>query len=286
MDLDSPKKIKKVLKKQPAKKLGQNFLINEDVVKDIIEIAEITKKDTVLEIGPGLGAITKELTKKAKKVVAIEKDSQLINHLNSLEYKNLTVVNDDFFNVDLDLFLEGEYKVVANLPFNAATAIIREVLTTGGFSSISVITQKEVAERIESKGNKENFLSVITKVKGEPEVCRTVPRNYFWPAPRVDGAVLKIVPRLQNENSLFYKEFFKIVEAGFRHSRKQLKNNLANFNGLTKKDVVNLLKSLDLNPKIRAEDLEVSDWEKMTKRYLTLTRKENKINQDEDTQKK
>ena len=275
MDLTSPNNIKKIIK--PTKSLGQNFLIDEAVIDDLIDIADLKKKDNVLEIGPGLGAITKKLNERANKVLAIEKDRHLIEHLRNLKLQNVEVINTDFLQLNLTDLDKNDYKVVANLPFNVATAIIRKILTEGEVDSIVVIIQKEVAQKIESKGDKESFLSVITKINGNPEVCKTVSRSSFWPAPRVDGAILKIIPHDKYKDTP-YDEMFKIIEAGFKHSRKQLKNNLKNFSNLSKKEAVNLLKSTGLNTKIRAEDLEVSDWKILTDKYLTLVKKENKIN--------
>lgn len=275
MKINSPKYIKKILKNGPVKNLGQNFLIDETIIKKIIDIAEV-ENSCVLEIGPGLGALTYKLIERAEKVLAVEKDSNLISELKKIKASNLELINTDFLKVDTSDLFEGDYKVVANLPFNVATAIIRKLLTKENPTSITVILQKEVAERITSKGDKENFLSITTKVQGDPEIKGIVPRNCFWPAPQVDGAILKIKP-LPKKDNFSYGNFFNVVEAGFRHPRKQLKNNLSQLK-LTKKQVVQLLISLDLNPKIRAEDLSLNDWKRLTEKYLTLTEKENKIN--------
>ena len=275
MKITSPEYIKKILKNGPVKNLGQNFLIDETTIEKIIDIAEV-KDSCVLEIGPGLGALTHRLIKRAKKVLAVEKDSNLISELKKIKANNLELINTDFLKVDTSKFFEENYKVVANLPFNAATAIIRKLLTKENPTSITVILQKEVAERITSEGDKENFLSITTKVQGSPEIKGIVPRNCFWPTPRVDGAILKIKP-LPKEDDFSYEVFFNVVEAGFRHPRKQLKNNLSNLK-LTKKQITQLLINLNLNPKIRAEDLSLNDWERLTEKYLTLTKKENKIN--------
>ena len=277
MDLTSLKNIKRILNgKYPAKKLGQNFLIDETTIKDLVEVAEVNRNDNVLEVGPGLGAITEELSKTAQKIIAIEKDIELVNHLQNLSLENVELINDDFLKIDLNSLKLNNYKAIANLPFNVATAIIRKILTEGNPNSIAVILQKEVAERIEAEGEKENFLSITTKIQGDPKIHKIVPRNCFWPMPRVDGAILKITPRKQNENVLFYNHFFSVAEAGFRHPRKQLKNNLSSLK-ITKKQAKDLLVSLNLNPKIRAEDLSVSDWKNITKKYLTLKKKGNKI---------
>ena len=278
MKLTSIDNIKNILRDKPLKKLGQNFLINEEVIEKLISAAEINDGDKILEIGPGVGALTEKLTEKAT-VIAVEKDSRLIDHLKEMESKSLTVLRADFLNVSLEKYLQSNYKVVSNLPFNVATPIIRKLLKENPPSLIVVIVQKEVAQRIESKGEKENFLSTIIKFRGEPEIVSTIPKNNFWPSPEVDASILKITPhsKYSKKEEEFSNLFFKVVEAGFLHPRKQIKNNLTGLNNFSKENIENILINLNIDPKKRGEDLNLDDWIRITDKYLTLNKKENKI---------
>ncbi|MGM0439004.1 MAG: 16S rRNA (adenine(1518)-N(6)/adenine(1519)-N(6))-dimethyltransferase RsmA [Patescibacteria group bacterium] len=281
MDLTKIENIKSILKEEaPLKKLGQNFLIDKETITTLIKTVDIQSTDNVLEIGPGLGALTKELTKKAKQVTVVEKDSRMIKHLKSLNKENLTIINDDFLKLPTKIYNNKDYKVVANLPFNIATAIIRKLLKESPPTLISVIVQEEVAKRIVSKGEKENFLSIITKFRGDPQFIKKISKNYFWPSPKVNGAILKITPHLKyTRNENFSKLFFKVVESGFRHPRKQLKNNLADLENFSKPKVKEILTSINIDPKKRAEDLSLNHWIKISKKYLTFNEKESKIKQ-------
>ena len=280
MDLTSKKEIRKALgNKHPSKKLGQNFLIDDEVIEDLISVAKVDSKDRILEIGPGVGALTSQLSKKAEEVLAVEKDEFLYEHLKNLGIENLTLFNDDFLDLNTEIYSKKEYKSVSNLPFNVAGPIIKKLLKERSPSIIVAITQKEVADRIESKGEKENFLSIITKFRGEPKVIKRVPRSSFWPSPGVDGAIIKITPHQKYPREDFPEEFFRLVEVGFLHPRKQIKNNLSH--SLSKKEVLKMLSITNIDPKKRPEDLLIDEWVSITKTYLTLKRKENKINQDE-----
>jgi len=267
MELASKKTIKKLLAEigGPVKGLGQNFLVSEKIVDDLISIAEINSKDKIVEIGPGLGVLTEKLTEKAGFVTAVEKDRRMIKHLKELDKNNLKLINADFLKLDPSKYTEDKYKVVSNLPFNAATPIIRKLLKEKSPTSITVIMQEEVAERIESKGEKENFLSIITKFRGSPKVFRKVPKKCFYPSPKVSGAILKIKPHSEysDRGESFFRRFFNVVEAGFQHPRKQLKNNLKDLFG-SKKETIATLEKIKIKPRRRPEDLSVEDWIKIT----------------------
>ncbi len=245
---------------KPLKEMGQNFLVDEEAIEKVVSFAEIAPEDSVLEIGPGPGALTLELAKKAKKVVAVEKDRKLTQILKkeTEKYENVEIINSDAFLFSPDKHFDSDYKIVSNLPFYCSTAFIRKFLEEKKIPLMMLfIIQKEVASRITSK-EKSNFLSVIIGAKADSEVVSDIPRSSFWPAPRVDASIIKITPH--SRYSLNEDRFFSLVEAGFKHPRKQLKNNLSGFNSRSKKEIVEILKKAGLNPKIRPEKVFLEDW--------------------------
>ncbi|GAH99440.1 unnamed protein product [marine sediment metagenome] len=267
MDLISKKNIKALLKKQkiyPLKKLGQNFLIDKNVVKKVIKAAELHSKDIVLEIGPGIGALTQEIAKTAKKVIAVEKDPRMVEILKETlkDFKNVELVNKDILNYSL---LTTNYKLIANLPFYITAPVIRKFLESKHPpKEMVLIVQKEVAQRICSKPPKMNILAVSVQFYAKPKIISYVSKKSFWPSPKVDSAIIKIVPQKK------YKDvnidlFFKIVKAGFAHPRKQLANNLTNGLKLNKQEVNDLLLKNDVQPTQRAETLTINNWIQLTK---------------------
>ncbi len=246
--------------KGPLKKMGQNFLIDEKAIEAIISAAEISSTESILEIGPGPGALTQKLAQKAKRVIAVEKDRKLTHILKRTieREENVEVFNSDAFLFTPSSHFDSRYKIVSNLPFYCSIALIRNFLKAKKPPSVMVlIIQKEVASRITSK-EKSNFLSVIIGAKADSEVVSDIPRSSFWPAPRVDASIIKITPH--SRYSLNEDRFFSLVEAGFKHPRKQLKNNLSGFESHSKKEIVEALKKADLNPKIRPEKVFLEDW--------------------------
>jgi 16S rRNA (adenine1518-N6/adenine1519-N6)-dimethyltransferase len=262
MDFYSKKAIKKTLRQEnifPKKSLGQNFLIDKNALKKIVETGEVSGKDIVLEIGPGLGALTWELIQKAKKVVAVEKDTQLAQALKQrLENPpNLTVVEGDALkipNILQTLFplppsspsvgriiplsssspsgrgrIEvGEgYKLMGNLPYNSGLAIIMKFLEADRQPKMIAATlQKEVAEKICSD-KKMSLPGIATRYFGNPKICGIIPKELFFPEPKVDGAILKITDIQKRENKKYNELFFKILRAGFSSPRKTILNNLS-----------------------------------------------------------
>ena len=268
MDLISKKNIKALLKKQkiyPLKKLGQNFLIDKSVVKKVIKAAEFHSKDIVLEIGPGIGALTKEIAKKADKVIAVEKDPKMVEILKETlkDFKNIELVNKDILKINFQF--PKNYKIVANLPFYITAPVIRKSLE-GKLppKEMILIIQKEVAQRICVKPPKMNILAVSVQFYSKPKIISYISKKSFWPSPKVDSAIIKIVPQKK------YKDvdidlFFKIVKAGFAHPRKQLANNLTNGLKLNKQEVNDLLLKKDVQPTQRAETLTINNWIQLTK---------------------
>jgi 16S rRNA (adenine1518-N6/adenine1519-N6)-dimethyltransferase len=297
------KTVKKLLKKQgvqPSKGLGQNFLINERVFKQIIETASLSKNDAVLEIGPGIGNLTLKLAKIAKKIIAIEKDKRMCDILREmLKYwsvGNVEIINQDILKLN-PLNSEGitgsratglypytlkPYKLIANLPYYITSPVIRKFLEIENKpKEMILMVQKEVAKRICAKPPKMSVLAVSVQFYANPEIISFVSKKSFWPQPKVDSAIIKIVPRKSaNIISVDQLLFFKIVKAGFSHPRKQLINNLSrlnfpleNSNGQVKNLKANkeqikswLLKN-KVQPSQRAETLTVQNWLKLTDHY-------------------
>ena len=257
---------------RPSKKLGQNFLTNKGIVKKTVQAANLVPDDIVLEVGPGLGALTKEIAQKAKKVIAVEKDKKLIPLLKEelKDYKNIKIINADILKIrrgpsSTDF---ANYKVIASLPFYAASPIIRMFLENPPASrqpqKMVLIVQKEVAQKIVAKPPKMNILAVSVQVYGKPEIVSYISKGSFWPAPKVDSAILKITPfKKPIEVGPLY--FFRIVRAGFAHPRKQLINNFSKELKIKKEDVELWLKKNSIDPTRRAQTLFVQDWINLAK---------------------
>ena len=276
MDLTSVRVIKNLLKKYqtaPLKRLGQNFLIDKSVLKKIIESANLKADDVVLEIGPGIGTLTQELAKRVKKVIAIERDQKMCQILKKmLDYwnvGNVEIVQGDVLQIkNLKLKIKN-YKLVANLPYYIISPVIRKFLENK-FSPKEMIlmVQKEVAQRICAKPPEMSLLAISVQLYAKSEILFYVPKNSFWPQPKVDGAILKITPLTDTNRKLINtKLFFKIVKAGFSQPRKQLCNSLANGLKLTKEQVKEWLLKNGVEPSQRAETLSVEDWIKLTKDF-------------------
>jgi len=257
--------IKNLLRKydiRPSKRLGQNFLVDKNVLEKIIEAANISLDDIILEIGPGLGILTLELAKFAKKVIAIEKDRALCQILKIIlkDYKNIEIIHADILKIASPQL--KNYKIVANLPYYITSPVIRKFLEAECKPEIMILmVQKEVAQRICAKPPHMNLLAVAVQFyagpaspAGGPKIISYVSKNSFWPKPKVDSAIIRIVPAQTNEK-INREQFFKIVKAGFSSKRKMLKNNL-------KIDGSVLTKS-GLDPKIRAENLSIENWIKL-----------------------
>ena len=280
MDLFSIKTIKELLGKQgikPRKSLGQNFLTSKGVLGDILKAASLTKQDTVLEIGPGIGTLTRGLAQSAKKVAAVEKDSAMVEILKETtkDLPNIEIIQGDILKLRqakelLSLSKEG-YKVVANLPYYITSPVIRLFLEAEHKPELLVLTvQKEVAQRICAKPPKMSLLAVSVQIYGEPSIVAYVKKGCFWPQPKVDSAILKIAPH--NLTKLSYPQldlvkFFTVVKAGFKQPRKQLLNNLSQGLKIPKQKVETWLGQIGIAPTQRAETLSVEDWIKLAKDY-------------------
>lgn len=263
---------------KPKKSLGQNFLINNSVLPTIIKSADIKAGDIVLEIGPGLGILTKVLLDAGAKVFAIEKDFGLIAYLTQKfgNNKNLKIVHQDALFFDASHF--EKYKVVSNLPFYIASPIIRKFLESANPPELMVVmVQKEVAEKIIAKpGNRERgILTLAVEFYGDAEIIAEVSKNSFRPQPKVDAAVIRIRPHHHFGSGgrlVEPKLFFRIVKAGFSAKRQQIHNSLAATLRMSKDTVNTWLKKTNIDPQKRAEDLTLAEWLKLTENYILMLR--------------
>lgn len=275
--LYSPQKIKETLDKHGfkfSKSLGQNFLIDGNVVRKIASEANITKEDYVLEIGPGMGTLTEELALNAKKVVAVELDRKLIPVLQDTlaQYKNLEVINADILDVNIEELIEeklggGPVKVVANLPYYVTTPIIGALLERHlKIESITVMVQKEVAERMSAAPGSKTYgsLSVFVGFYTEPEMVLKVPNTVFMPRPKIDSAVIRLNLKKQLPD-IDTEKFFKVVKAGFSKRRKTILNALSTYGFSIDKDSIReALEKSGIKPEERAENISVEEFIKLS----------------------
>ena len=275
MDIVSKTEVMAVLKKErifPSRKLGQNFLIDETILKKIIKISNRLNKDTVLAIGPAMEILTRQLAKKAKRVIAVEKDPKMVKILKkTLEgMNNVKIIFGDILTIKpsaLELDLNSGNKIIANLPYSAAAPAIRRFLENfkTQFSEMTLLIQKEVAQRICAAPPRTNLLAVSVQFYAKPKIMFFVPKESFFPQPKVDGAVIKIIPLKTKYCPLFSGRFFKILKAGFSHPRKQILNNLSTELKLDKKTIRSLLLKNGISPEQRAESLKIKDWINLAK---------------------
>lgn len=256
------------------KSLGQNFLVDDNVVKSIVDSADISNEDLVIEIGPGLGTLTNELLQRAKKVIAIELDTRMIRILEdrfSL-YNNLEIINEDVLKVDLNTIIKKEKenngiksaKIVANLPYYITTPIIMKLLEEkSGFESITVMIQKEVADRLcEIPGGKlSGAITYSVYYYAEAKEVLKVPNTSFIPAPEVDSEVINLKIRKEAPVQTDEKKLFKIIRYAFMQRRKTLTNALSKCDLFKDKEHLRtILSELGINEKVRGEELSLQDF--------------------------
>ena len=244
------------------KSLGQNFLKSQKALRQILEAGEVKYDNLVLEIGPGKGALTEKLLEAGAKVLAIEKDGELYEFLGEkFQNSKLSLENKDILEFDSNS-LKGDYKLIANIPYNITGAIIKKFLTCENQPKLMVLmVQYEVAKRILAQDGKESLLSISVKAYGAPKFIAKVSKKYFSPSPKVDSAIILIENisknTFSNEN-IEENSFWKIVKVGFAHKRKKLLKNLKNLDLDT--NLEQIFDSLNLPENIRAEDLKIKDW--------------------------
>ena len=244
---------------RPKKYLGQNFLIDKNIIDKIIKVADIKKTDLILEVGPGLGFLTKELTSRAKQVIAVEKDKKMVDILEKEPVKNLQVWNDDILKVSEAQLRKGfggkPYRIIANLPYNITSHFIRQFLETDyPPQEMILMVQREVAERIMSTPPNMNLLGISVQFFSEPKIEFIVRPGSFFPSPKVDSAIIHLKNIKVDKKKVDYKKFFEIVRLGFGQKRKQLKNNLKDTGGEGR------LSEVGLKETVRAQELSLEDW--------------------------
>jgi 16S rRNA (adenine1518-N6/adenine1519-N6)-dimethyltransferase len=281
MKLYSPATIKDIRERygfRLTKSLGQNFLTDKNIIDNIIEASNIGENDLVIEIGPGIGVITKEAAAKAGSVIAVEIDKNLIPILQETlaDETNVKIINRDILKTDLTAVIEEEKKnfpqmesvrIIGNLPYYITTPIIMKLLEDGvPADSITVMMQKEVADRIKAApGNKERgALSVAVQYYCQVVKVTDVPKEVFVPAPKVDSTVLRLDIRKEKPVELKDdKLFFKAVKSGFAQRRKTLLNSLASGTGLGKDKIGQILEETGIDPGRRAETLDIDEFAKI-----------------------
>lgn len=258
---------------KPKDYMGQNFLISEEVLNEIISAAEIKKSDTIIEIGPGLGVLTQELVKHAAKVIAIEKDKDLAKILNGAmshprEGADLDpaanagweIINQDVLKFNFEK-ISAPYKIVANIPYYLTSHLLQILLTLKRKpEKIVLMVQKEVGERLVAEPGELSLLSISVQIFADVSVAAVVPKENFWPKPKVDSCVVVIEPKNKFPEIKDEKLFFRLVKIAFAGKRKQIHNTLQNGLKLAKPEIEALLSQAKVNPVSRPQELNIKQW--------------------------
>ena len=263
------------------KRLGQNFLIDGQVISDIIDYAEIKPDDTVVEIGAGVGFVTEQLVKHAKRVIAVELDEEAIKELEKINADNLEIIHNDILKQDLSELSESKIKIVANIPYYITSPIIAHLLgeiddltnkNRNKISEIILMVQEEVAKRMSADENSPSkqygLLTILSQFWADVKIMRNVGRKAFFPAPKVNSAVVKLKVREKPLLDLTdYAHFRRVIKAGFAQRRKNIKNCLVSA-GFEKEKVQNALKVLGLDENIRGEKLSIEMFGKLSEELM------------------
>lgn len=263
-----------------SKSLGQNFLIDGNIINKIVDAADIDESSGVIEIGPGFGTLTQCLCKRAKKVVAIEIDKSLTEvHKNTIPYDNIKIIYEDFMKIDVDKIIIEEFegmdvKLVANLPYYITTPIIMKVLEDKyNISKMVVMVQKEVAQRFNAKPNTKEYsaISLAVQYRADTKIAMIVPSSVFMPRPKVDSAVITLdilkKPRIDVADE---KMLFKVIRGSFGQRRKTILNSLSSNLGCSKEAVREVLEKADIDPAIRGEALSLAEFGRITDEMVKL----------------
>ncbi|MDF2677718.1 MAG: rRNA ((1518)-N(6)/adenine(1519)-N(6))-dimethyltransferase [Bacillota bacterium] len=283
LKLYSPKVIKDILAKYGfnfSKSLGQNFLIDGNIINKIVDVADIDENTGVIEIGPGFGTLTQGLCNKAKKVVSIEIDKSLqVIHKETLNYDNIKIIYEDFMKIDVEKLIEEEFqgmevKLVANLPYYITTPIIMKILEEKiKISKIVVMVQKEVAERLGAKPNTKEYgaITLAVQYRANTNIAMIVPSTVFMPRPKVDSAVITLdilkQPRIKVEDE---KMLFSVVKASFGQRRKTLLNSLSNILKCPKEQINEVLQNVNISPSVRGETLSLDEFGKIADELVKI----------------
>ncbi len=286
-DIATPSRTKEILKKYGfsfKKSLGQNFLTDPNILRNIANVAELSEADRIIEIGPGIGALTEHLARSNGEVLAFEIDQRLIEVLDDTLsiYNNVTVVNEDILKADVETIAkevfstEGDVKVVANLPYYITTPIMMHLLMSGlTIESMVVMMQKEVADRITAVPGTKAYgsLSIAVQYYMNAELAFIVPKTAFVPQPNVDSAIIKLQKRDKPIVEVMDEDFFfKLTRSAFTQRRKTLWNNLISYFGKdddTKEWLVKSLEECEIDPKRRGETLSITEFGELSNCLLT-----------------
>jgi len=276
----SPGQVRSQLDKyglRAKKSLGQHFLTNTDILHCIVSAAELTPEDTVVEVGPGLGVLTKELAIHVRKVIAVEADAKLAAALGDIvsDFSNVSVIQSDILQTDPAVLLKNSeieliassYKVVANIPYYITSPILRHFLEASIKPSLMVVmVQREVGEAIVAQPGEMSILAVSVQFYGKPAIIDYVPAQSFYPSPKVDSAILQI--KLYDQPLVSVPDtnkFFEVVRAGFSAPRKQFRNSLAQGLGVSPQEAADFIEGAEINPRRRAETLNLKEWARIYK---------------------
>lgn len=254
------------------KSLGQNFLINAGILDKISAAAELNKNDIVLEVGPGMGDLTKKLIEKVRstnsgqtgRVIAVEKDHRLIGLLKEKFFgSSVEIVEGDIlkFNPIHYSLLADSYKVIGNIPYYITSHLLRKIFEDWPKPKLIVLMiQKEVAQRIMAKPPHMNLLALSVQFYSEPEIISYVSRGSFRPMPKVDSAIIRLTPRDHGLSTTDPNQLFKLVKTAFAGKRKQLASNLSKNFGIMKEDLLKAFDKIKIRPDARAENLSLNQW--------------------------
>lgn len=281
----TPSRTKDILNKhalQTKKSLGQNFIIDTNILENIVQAGSVDKETTVIEVGPGIGALTEQIAKEAKEVFAVEIDGRLISVLNDTlaDYSNIQVIHEDILEVDFEKFQKDYLKdverlvVIANLPYYITTPIVMHLIESSlPIDEMILMMQKEVAERLQAKPSTKEYgsLSIAIQAYMDVDIAFTVPRTVFMPQPNVDSAIVRL--KKLKESPLNVKDeklFFKIMRASFGQRRKTIWNNMRReLNNKEKEPILRkAFKSSGIDPSRRGESLTIADFGKLSDAFV------------------
>ena len=273
MDIDQLKTLLRQNNLRPNFTYGQNFLIDDFILEDIVDASEVTKEDSVLEIGPGIGNLTQKLIERAKFVLSIEKDPKFFPILKALKkdhQENFRFEIADALEYNFQKFFldqgDKNYKVVANIPYYITGKILQMLMTAKHKpTTVTILTQKEVAKNLQAEAGDLSILAISVQLHGQPKIVKIVPARSFYPAPKVDSAIVNIKlfnkPKYKITNT---KHFFRILKACFSGKRKQIHNTLMNNLHLDKNTALGVLKELKISPTARPQELTIEQWVKLS----------------------
>lgn len=260
----------------PKKSLGQNWMINPHILDKIVAAAEINSNDTVLEIGPGTGNLTEKLAQKSGTVIAIEKDGQLVKLLEEKfrNKSNVKIIESDILKFKIETLIENykfkienfQYKMIGNIPYYLTSNLLREIFESASWRiaqpRLIVLTiQKEVAQRIVAKPPHTNLLALSAQYYSEPKIIGYISKNNFRPVPKVDSAIVQMVPRDTAPNT----KLFELIHIGFSEKRKQLAGTLSKKLKVNKEKIIEVLEKEGIGSKIRPENLSLEQWQELVK---------------------